>query len=42
MNTGIDLGKTFSAMAHVNDSGKAVIIENAEGRRLTPSVVLVD
>ncbi len=36
---GIDLGTTFSAMAHVNDHGKPEIIPNAEGFATTPSVV---
>ena len=35
---GIDLGTTNSAMA-VMDGGEATIVENAEGRRTTPSVV---
>ncbi len=35
---GIDLGTTNSAMA-VMDAGEPTIIENAEGRRTTPSVV---
>ncbi|TNE89160.1 MAG: hypothetical protein EP330_12025 [Deltaproteobacteria bacterium] len=36
---GIDLGTTFSAMAHVNRYGKPEIITNAEGFQTTPSVV---
>jgi molecular chaperone DnaK len=36
---GIDLGTTYSAAARVDDSGKAVIIPNAEGQPITPSVV---
>ncbi|MEN0062450.1 MAG: Hsp70 family protein [Myxococcota bacterium] len=36
---GIDLGTTFSAMAQVNDFGKAEIIPNADGFPTTPSVV---
>jgi len=36
---GIDLGTTFSAMAHVNSYGKPEIITNAEGHPTTPSVV---
>lgn len=38
---GIDLGTTFSAMAYMKD-GKAEIIANSEGERITPSVVLFD
>ncbi|MFH1073283.1 MAG: molecular chaperone DnaK [Nanoarchaeota archaeon] len=37
---GIDLGTTFSAAA-VMEGGKPVIIPNAEGQRITPSVVSV-
>lgn len=38
---GIDLGTTFSAMAYMKD-GKAEIIPNSEGERLTPSIVFFD
>ena len=37
---GIDLGTTFSVIAYVDDSGKSVVLRNAEGEILTPSVVL--
>ena len=39
---GIDLGTTFSAIAYVNEFGKAEIIPNREGERITPSVILFD
>ena len=39
---GIDLGTTFSAIAHINEHGVPEIIENSEGERTTPSVVLFD
>lgn len=38
---GIDLGTTYSALAILNQYGKPEIIPNAEGERLTPSVVLM-
>ena len=38
---GIDLGTTFSVAA-VIEGGEPKIIENAEGERLTPSVVAMD
>lgn len=39
---GIDLGTTFSAMAHLDPSGLPVTIPNAEGELTTPSVVLFE
>jgi len=39
---GIDLGTTFSAIAHVNEHGVPEVIENSEGERTTPSVVLFE
>src|ERR1051326_84750 len=39
---GIDLGTTFSAVAHIDNYGKPQIIPNAESERITPSVVLFD
>ena len=38
---GIDLGTTNSVMA-VMEAGEPTILENAEGNRLTPSVVAVN
>ncbi len=39
---GIDLGTTYSSIAHVDEFGKAVVIPNAENQRVTPSVVFFD
>src|SRR6202030_1050034 len=39
---GIDLGTTFSAVAHIDAYGKPQIIPNSENERITPSVVLFD
>ena len=39
---GIDLGTTFSAVAHVNDNGIPELIPNEDGDRLTPSVIFYD
>ena len=37
---GIDLGTTFSAIAYVDEYGKAMVIPNSDDERITPSVVL--
>jgi molecular chaperone DnaK len=42
VTVGIDLGTTFSAIAWVNEHGVPEIIPNAEGDRITPSVILFD
>jgi len=39
---GIDLGTTYSAIARVDEHGKAVVTPNQESERITPSVVLFD
>src|SRR5579872_4949616 len=39
---GIDLGTTFSVVAHLDVAGRPVTIPNSEGELLTPSVVLFD
>jgi molecular chaperone DnaK len=39
---GIDLGTTFSALAVLNAIGKPEIVPNADGERLTPSVIFFD
>jgi len=39
---GIDLGTTYSSIAHVDEHGKAVLIQNAESSTSTPSVVFFD
>src|SRR5881628_2557946 len=39
---GIDLGTTFSAIAHIDTYGKPQIIPNAETERITPSVIFFD
>ena len=39
---GIDLGTTYSAIAAVNKHGVPEILANAEGDRITPSVILFD
>lgn len=42
MIIGIDLGTTFSAAAYTDASGTAKIIENRDGERTTPSVVMFE
>ena len=39
---GIDLGTTFSVLARIDERGQPVTVVNAEGDRLTPSVVLFE
>jgi molecular chaperone DnaK len=39
---GIDLGTTFSAIAHVNKHGVPEILHNSEGDRITPTVILFE
>src|SRR5712671_6292640 len=39
---GIDLGTTFSAIAHIDAYGKPQIIPNSETERITPSVICFD
>ncbi|MHB8899543.1 MAG: Hsp70 family protein [Thermoguttaceae bacterium] len=39
---GIDLGTTFSVIAHIDETGHPVTLPNAEGDRITPSAVLFD
>ena len=39
---GIDLGTTFSAIAHVNEHGRPEIIPNDDNDRMTPSVIMFD
>lgn len=42
MYVGIDLGTSTSALAHVRSDGNPEIVPNADGERLTPSVVFFD
>ena len=38
---GIDLGTTYSAVSTIDEYGKPVVVKNAEGDYLTPSVVYI-
>ena len=42
MILGIDLGTTYSVGACINEEGNPQVVQNNEGSRLTPSVVLFD
>ncbi|HVF84615.1 MAG TPA: Hsp70 family protein, partial [Abditibacteriaceae bacterium] len=39
---GIDLGTTYSAVAHVDEYGKPIVLKNSDGQTTTPSVVFFD
>ena len=39
---GIDLGTTYSAIAMLDHDGNPVVLNNSDGRSITPSVVLLD
>ncbi|MEO2035651.1 MAG: Hsp70 family protein, partial [Planctomycetaceae bacterium] len=39
---GIDLGTTYSCIAHLNEHGEPVTLPNQEGELATPSVVMMD
>ncbi len=39
---GIDLGTTYSAIAMLDKDGNPTVLNNADGRPITPSVVLLD
>lgn len=39
---GIDLGTTYSAVAHLDDLGRPETLANAEGDKITPSVLLFE
>lgn len=39
---GIDLGTTYSAIAHINEYNQAEIIPNSDNERITPSVVFFE
>jgi len=39
---GIDLGTTYSCIAHVDEHGKPVVVSNSEGQPTTPSVVFFE
>jgi molecular chaperone DnaK len=39
---GIDLGTTFSAVAQLDETGRAEIVHNLDGENITPSVVSIE
>lgn len=39
---GIDLGTTFSVVARLDDLGRPITLDNAEGDKITPSMVLFE
>jgi molecular chaperone DnaK (HSP70) len=39
---GIDLGTTYSAIAYIDEFGKAAVIQNTDNERITPSVVFFE
>jgi molecular chaperone DnaK len=39
---GIDLGTTYSCIAYIDEYGRPATVPNAEGERITPSVVFFD
>ena len=39
---GIDLGTTYSCVAHIDDTGRPVVVKNAIGDDTTPSVVFFE
>ena len=39
---GIDLGTTFSCVAHIGEDGQPEVLVNSEGERTTPSAILFD
>ena len=42
VSVGIDLGTTFSAVAHLDSEGRPLTIINSEGELTTPSAVFFD
>ena len=38
---GIDLGTSYSSIARLDDDGEPVILENSQGRPITPSILIL-
>jgi len=38
---GIDLGTTFSAISHIDDTGRPTVLHNVQGQNITPSCVAI-